>query len=177
MINANNASLLRVSWQDWLNLIHAVFYVSLSPSLTLSVSLSPPLCLPRSLICPSPSPLAGRARGVPTETGYAVCQPAADVPGGDPLSVEVSNKESLGPGTAGQAVSLSAIQVRRSPTAPLVRLAVLSLSLYLNPPTPPSVSFFDGKSCRKNKKKPSNKVTQSTPNKLLEYFPATLPPP
>lgn len=44
---------------------------------------------------------------MPTETGCAVCQPAADVPGG----AEVLNKESLGPGAGGQAVSLFALTV------------------------------------------------------------------
>lgn len=62
MKNANNASLLQVSWQEWANTIHSFLNVSrsLSPSLALSLSLSLPLCLTHSLICSSPSPLAGR---------------------------------------------------------------------------------------------------------------------
>lgn len=150
-----------------------------------SMFLSLPLCLCHSpSLCHSVSPPAlssvpphrwlVRGRGGPTETGYAVCQPAADVPGGAPLSAEVSNKESLGPGTGGQAVSLSALGV----TPPLLLrwcLPVPSPSRYL---TPLSLSSSAGKLCPKNKKKLSNNTTPSTPNKLLSpVFPFYVAPP
>lgn len=88
--------------------------LSPSPSLALSLPLSLPLRLPRLFL--KPSPLAGE----PGEVGRrrqdtAICQPAADVPGADRLTAEVSYKESPGPGTRGQAVSLSALGVTTPP--------------------------------------------------------------
>lgn len=109
-------------------------FLPLCLPLTLSLSLSPLLSLFGSvtlpLSCHSLSPLHPpglsfvphpprwlvRGRGGMAETGYAVCQPAADVPGGAPLTAEVLNKESLGPGAGGQAVSLSGLAVTHTHT-------------------------------------------------------------
>lgn len=79
-----------------------------------------PLCLPPRppglSFVPHPPRWLVRGRGGTAETGYAVCQPAADVPGGAPLTAEVLNKESLGPGAGGQAVSLSGLAVTHTHT-------------------------------------------------------------
>ena len=53
---------------------------------------------------------------------------------------------------------------KSAPPPSVIMLAVLSPSLYL---TPSSLSFFDGRSRLKDKKKPSNNMAPSTPNKLL----------
>lgn len=132
--NANNASLPKVSWHKRTNSIHSFLNIFLSLPVWLCHSFSschsvfPSL----SFVLHSRCWLV-RERVVPTETGCAVCQPAADVPGGAPLSAEVLNKESLGPGAGGQAVSLSALGV-----TPLLLLGwclpVLSLTTW-----PPSL--------------------------------------
>lgn len=130
MKNANNASFLQVSWQEWTNSIHSFLNVSLPLPLLLCHSPSP--ChsvFPSLSFVLHPHRWLVRGRGGLTETGYTVCQPAADVPGGAPLSAEVSNKESLGPGTGGQAVSLSALRVTLPPPPlSVISLPVLSLA-------------------------------------------------
>lgn len=131
MKNANNASLLQDSWHEWTNPIHSFLNISLSHSLFGSVTLPLPATLSSPVSHLFFSHTAGRERrGGPTETGYADCQPAADVPGRALLSAEVLNKESLGPGAGGQAVSLSALRVT---PRPLLMVLASALSHYLTP--------------------------------------------
>lgn len=91
------------------------------PRLALSLFLSLPLRLPQSLICSSCSLLARERRGGPTETGYAVSQPAADVPGGALLSAEVLNKESLG--SRSWRTSCKSVCPQITPSPPVMVLA------------------------------------------------------
>lgn len=113
MKNANNASLLQVSWQAWTNSIHSFLNTFLSPlfgSVTLPLPATPSSPVSHLFVT---LPAGREQRGGPTETGYAVSQPAADMPGGALLSAEVLNKESLGPGAGGQAAGLSALRSHR----------------------------------------------------------------
>lgn len=112
MKNANKAGLLHVSWHTYTNSIHS--FLSIVPLYPLWLCQSSYPChsvFPEPFICSLPPWLAAE-RG---KTGSTLCQPATDVPGEAPLSVEVLNKESFGPGAGGQAVSLPALRVTPPP--------------------------------------------------------------
>lgn len=105
MKNANNVRIFQISWHKWTNSGHSL------PSYFLPVFLcrsSSPATLSSPVSHLFFAFITGCWEG---ETGFTVCQPAADMPGKAPLSAEVLNKEPLGPGVGGQAVSLSALTV------------------------------------------------------------------
>lgn len=166
------ASFLQVFWQERVNLIHS--FLNASPSLLLygCVTLPFSATLSSPLICPSPSspPAEGEVGRRRQDTWFVSQQRTclAELRFQPRCQTKSHSVQEL----LGQAVSLS--KSPPPPTTPplvivLASLLPLSLFHHLTP------SFI--LSCPENKKKQSNKVTPSTPNKLLScVFPSHLRP-